>query len=460
MSLTADIAGFLSDLSYGQIPEAVRARAKLLILDTLGVMLAGAEAPSSLALRASGVLPATPDGQQVAGTSLRAPAPLAALANGVSAHALDYDDTSFVLVAHTSGSAVPALLALGELQHATGRQMLAAFVAGYEATTRLAAAIMPALYVRGWHTTGTLGALCAAACGAHLAGLDPAGNSNALGIAASMAGGLRANFGSFTKALHTGSAAQTGVEATLLAQAGFTASEGVLEHHYGFYAVLTGPENVSLEKTEAALADRERWSLIDPGIGIKLYPCNSAVLPGIETTLELVEHYQITPDQVESVDYRHTDLARTIVPFDEPQNSPEAMYSMTHAIAAPIVYRKAGIAEFAEPAVHDPAVDAVRRRIRPVQHPDFTAVTDPHDVPASEVTIHLKDGRSVSGFRRRPRGYPGGAPLTRDDVLAKFRDCAQTRLSPDRCEELAHLVDRLEELSDISILAQALRAAI
>ena len=183
------------------------------------------------------------------------------------------------------------------------------------------------------------------------------------------------------------------------------------------------------------------------------------MLPGIDTTLDLVGRHGVTPDQVDRVDYLHTDLARTIVPFDDPETSAQAMYSMTHAIAAALVYGRAGIREFSEEAVHDPEVAGMRGRVRPAQHPDFVGVSDGHDAPASQVTIHLKDGRAVSGFRRRPRAYPGGEPLTKEALLDKFRECAATRLSQGRAQEIIDMVDGLQGVSDVAGLAAALRAS-
>ena len=454
--ICTEVSQYLTDITYETLPDAVVDRAKAHILDTIGVMLAGVDVESSVKLRESGVLGATGLGQTVVGTALRAPAPLAALANGVSAHALDYDDTNFVIICHTSGSSLSALLALAEADHLSGRSVLTALVAGYEATVRLGAAIIPALYLRGWHATGVLGAMCATSSAAHLLGLDISQTTNALGTAASMASGLRANFGSHTKAMHMGNAAQIGVEAALLARAGFTSSSPVLEHHYGFYAATVGEDRVDLDATRAALGERDRWYFVDPGIGIKLHPCNSAVLPGIDTTLELVSRHGITPDQVERVDYLYTDLARTIVPFDDPKTSAEAMYSMTHAIAAAIVYGRAGIQEFSEEAVHDHNVVRMRKRVQPAQHPDFVGVADGHDAPASQVTIHTKDGKAFDGFRRRPRAYPGGESLTRDALLDKFRECAARRLSDTRVQEIVDTVDALEDLPDVANLAAAL----
>lgn len=457
MSLTADVASFLVGITHDRIPSEVRARAKAHILDTIGVMLAGVDVPSAVAVRSSGLLGDGQQGQTVVGTPLRAQASLAALANGVSAHALDYDDTSFVVVAHTSGAAVPALLALGQVHRSSGKEMLTAFTAGYEATTRLGAAVLPTAYVRGWHATGVIGTICATLSGVHMLHMDVAGTCQALGIACSMASGLRGNFGSHTKALHSGHAAQAAVQAVSLALAGFTANSQILDEHYGFYAVLVGAENVKPEATRRALAETGRWALVDPGVGIKLHPCNSAVLPGIATTLELMKKNGIAPGQVSEVDYGHTELARTIVPFDDPRTSAEAMYSMTHAIAIAIVRGKAGIREFSDEAVRDPEVAEMRRKVRPYVPDDLKGVTDPHDIPASHVAIRLKDGRSFTGFRRRARAYPGGEPITREALLEKFRECAQGRLFPKVVEEVVQMVDHLEDMADVNQLTEALR---
>ena len=198
-------------------------------------MLAGVDCAAPQVVRRSEIFVSQPDGQAtVFGTGLRAPAAVAALANGVAAHALDYDDTSFVLIAHTSGSAVPVLLHLAEMRNLSGADVLTSLVAGYEATTRLSAAIMPTMYVRGWHTTGTLGVICATLSGSHILRLSEEQAANTVGVATSMSSGLRANFGSHTKALHTGHAAQAGIQATLLAEGGFTSSDPALEHEYGF----------------------------------------------------------------------------------------------------------------------------------------------------------------------------------------------------------------------------------
>lgn len=456
MGITRELARYLVETGLDDIPPEVRERAKAHILDTLGVTVAGTTTEAARIAREyvgrlGGRRRAT-----VLGTPLRTSPPLAALANGVAAHSMDYDDTSFLLIAHTSGSSVAALLALGEEMGSPGRDFLEAFILGYELAARLGKAVMPHQYTLGWHTTGTLGTLCATACCAKLAGLGEEATARALGVASSMAAGIRGNFGTHTKPLHTGAAAKNAVMAVSLVREGFTGNPDIFDHHYGYLTVTVGAEKVNPKAVEEALRDRDTWYLTSPGIGIKLHPCNSAVLPGIDSTIELVREHDIRPEDVEVVEYGHTDLARTIVPFDDPKNSPEAMYSMTHAIAVAIVYRRAGIREFSEECVHDPAVRAMRARVRPYEHPSLGGTTDGHDVPASYVTIRLKDGRSFTRFRPRPKAYPGGEPLTRGELLEKFADCVTLVLPRGRVKRCVDMVDNLEQVGDVGEIARVL----
>ena len=457
MPVTRDLTRYVAEASLDDVPQRTRQFAKLLFLDTLGVAVAGTTLPASeIAMRYAHSLGANGGDSHVLGKDERWAPAVAAFANGVSAHALDYDDTSFLTIAHSSGSAVPAAIALGEEVGATGRDLLEAFVYAHEGVARLALAVMPTHYLLGWHTTGTLSTLSAALAAGKIAKLDAEGMANAIGIAASMSGGMRGNFGTYTKALHTGLAAMHGVMAAALARDGFTGNQDILEHRYGFWPLMAGADNVKPELTEAALSDTSHFYLDDPGVGIKLHPCNSAVLAGIGTTLDLVRNNDIDPEQVERVDYGYMHVARGIVPFDDPQNSPEGQYSMTHAIAASVVRRKAGVWEFSDEGVRDPAIAAMRERVHPYEHPELRSFTDPHDVPACEVTIHLRDGSIVSGRLQRPKAYPGGEPVGRNEVLAKFAENLGLVLPAGRSARAIEQLEALEDAPSASGIAEVL----
>lgn len=456
MGATADVARYVAEGRLEDVPESVRDFAKLLFVDTLGVAVAGTQLPAArIATAYAERLGAAGGDAHVLGASHRWAPAVAAFANGVSAHTLDYDDTSFLTIAHASGSAVPALLAVAEETGASGRDVLEAFVYAHEGMARLSLAIMPTHYLLGWHTTGTLSTLSAALAAAKVMGFDADQTAQTLGVASSMAGGMRANFGTFTKALHTGMAAFHGVLSAGLVRDGFTGNPDILEHRYGFWPLMAGADNVRPELTEAAARDRSRFYLDDPSVGIKLHPCNSAVLAGIGTALRLTIEHDVQPEAVERVDYGYMHVARGIVPFDDPRNSPEAQYSMTHAIAASIVRRRAGIPEFSEEGVHDPAIAAMRKKVHPYEHPDLRSLTDPHDVPACEVTIHFANGAKVSGSLRRPKAYPGGEPVTKAEVLAKFTENVDLVL-PGRAEQAVALVDALEAQPGVGELVEGL----
>ena len=238
MRATSTIAEFVAKNRWEDCPAEAVDAARRAILDCLGVMLAGSAEPAARIVtdiaRSEGGAPLA----TVIGTSLRTGAVWAALANGTAAHALDFDDTNFTMIGHPSAPVLSAALAAGELALADGRALVHAFLLGFEVETTLAEVLNPAHYERGFHATGTLGTMGAAATTARLLGLDPRQTGTALAIAASQASGLKENFGTMTKPFHAGHAARSGVLSALLAREGFTASERALEGPQGYFAVL------------------------------------------------------------------------------------------------------------------------------------------------------------------------------------------------------------------------------
>jgi len=243
--------------------------AKLAILDTLGVTLAGAHEPCAQIV--SRVLPASGGECLIFGTDRHAPPLDAALVNGTAAHALDFDDVSNSLGGHPSAPILPALFALGEILDCTGRDFITAYVSGFETETRIARGVNFHHYEKGWHPTATLGVFGAAAACCHLLQLDQAKTAQALAIAASLASGIKANFGTMTKPLHVGHTARNGLFAALLARDGFTANTGAMEHKQGFLEFFNGAGNFDAAKI---LADWGRpYDIVRPGLGVKQHPC-------------------------------------------------------------------------------------------------------------------------------------------------------------------------------------------
>src|SRR5262245_30800148 len=292
------MAGFIN---AGKPPVEARRRAATALCDTVGVILAGAPEVAAKIIR--GTIVTESQGQcRVLGTSERASAGDAALANGVAAHAHDYDDMCFVSMAHPSCALVPAILAAGELTGVSGAAVLDAYIAGFELECRLGLVMNPRPYhERGWHCTSSIGTLGAAAAAARLLKLDATSTVHALGIAASMACGLKENLGSMVKPLHAGMAARNGVTAARLAKAGFVASEQSIEGPQGYLVAMDS------QKPPSALLDvmadlGDRWEILDTGVTVKLYPSCAATHPPLDALLSLKRWNHITFEDIAAID--------------------------------------------------------------------------------------------------------------------------------------------------------------
>jgi 2-methylcitrate dehydratase PrpD len=268
------------------LPSHVEDFARQLIADCIAVTIAGVPTDPG---RHAAAFARSREGDPLAtiiGDGARVPVELAAFANGMAAHALDYDDDEpRVFVGHPSSPVLSAALPAAEACGSSGQDLLRAFVAGVEVEYRIGLAVNPAHYIDGWHATSTLGVLGAAAACAILFDLDRVQTARALGVAASSASGLKRNFGTMTKSLHVGWAAEAAIRATLMAKSGFTADEAIFDGHLGVLHVFArdGARGLGVFDDLA-----ERFMLIDPGINIKLYPCCSSVHPAVDVVREIV----------------------------------------------------------------------------------------------------------------------------------------------------------------------------
>jgi len=416
MSLTRDLGQFVSDLSPNRVPEAAARIARTGFIDCVGVMFAGREEEPTRLLREVLQPAAGPATLYFSGQA--AGAPEAAWINGVAAHALDYDDVA--LRGHPSTVLVPAILAEAETLDVSGRDMVVAYVAGYEVWAELGRRESGYHHGKGWHPTGIFGAIAAAAACAYLRRLDSSRTAQAIALGASQSAGLMANFGTMTKPFHAGRSAHAGVMAARLAAAGFSASMDALEHPQGFLAAVS-PEG-KVDRTSKAEGLGETWRIMASGLSIKKYPTCYCTHRAIDGMLDLVREQDVKPGDVEAVTVSLSDNFATILRNHHPHTGLEAKFSIEFAMACAVVARRVGLAELTDGFVQRPDVQAlmpcVTVEISTEPDPDYSGAA-----LADQVAVHLSSGGTLHGERvYRARGH-ADRPLAEQDLFAKFEDC-------------------------------------
>jgi 2-methylcitrate dehydratase PrpD len=451
MTLAQGIAERVHGFAFDGLPSEAVHWARIGILDTVGVTLAGAGEPCAVI---AGRVAGSSGPALVFGTARRLTATDAAFVNGTAAHALDFDDCSNTLGGHPSAPVLPGLFALADGAAVSGRDFVTAYVAGFETEARIARAVNFHHYEKGWHPTATLGVFGAAAAAARLLGLTVAQTTTALAIAASLASGIKANFGTMTKPMHIGHCARNGVLAALLAREDFTASPDVFEHRQGFFRVFNGDGNFD---ADAVLRD---WAapldIIRPGIAIKQYPCCGSTHPAVDAMLALVTEHDLRPEDVERVvSWTHPRrLAHTDRP--DPRSALDAKFSVQYCLARALTDRRVALPHFAEDACTEPRVREVLARIEAAPHPKMDPASTEHF--GAEVTVFTRDGRRLSRTVDRALGRTSENPLPRALLEAKFRDCACRALTPDATERLLGLLSRIDELPSVSAITDAIAA--
>ena len=437
-AVTVRLARFLADSRAGDLPQAVRHEARRALLNYLGCALGGCrEEPIGRALAALSPYAGAPQATLI-GRSERLDALHAALFNAMSANVLDFDDTHLATVIHPSAPVAAALLALAEVRPASGEQLLQAFILGVEAECRVGNAVSPGHYERGWHISGTCGVFGAAAAAGKLLGLDAQRMAWALGLAATQAAGLVEMLGSMAKSFHLGAAARNGLAAALLARNNFSASERAIEGPRGFAHVLSDKPN--LPAITGGLG--ETWELSRNAY--KPYPCGVVVHPVIDGCLELRRHY--SPEATGRVIIKVNPLAVERADRKAPRDGQEAKLSLQHGAAVALVHGRAGVAQFADACVAEPAVAALRNRIEIEQ--DAAVARD-----EAFVTLRMKDSMIHISHVQHALGSVG-RPMSDADLEAKFRDLAALGAPGVDAARLIDAVWSLDAAAEASTLAR------
>ena len=458
---TGAVVDFISRARWTDFPAEAVVIAKRCIIDGLGVMLAGSTQEAGRILR-----------EYVRGTDSRSdstafgPAPFrtgaasAALLNGTSGHALDWDDTQlatsadriFGLLTHPTVPPLAAALAVGERQRVSGKAFLEAFLTGFEVECKISEAIHPDHYMKGFHSSGTVGTFGALTATARLLGLDANQIEHSLAIAASMASGIRVNFGSMTKPLHVGRAAQNGVMAAELASKGFTGGRLGLDPPWGFFQVFSHGGGFDADRIIGKLGNPH--TIVWPGVSIKPYPCGVLGHPTMDAMRRLVIKNDVKPEQIEAIRVRAGSNILNPLRYPIARNELEAKFCPAFMVSAIALRRKAGIHEFNDAFVQSTPVQQMMARVERVLDPDIEAKG--WEKIRSTVEVDLADGRTlVEQADERYRGGPD-LPFTRDELHEKFSDCASLVLPNSAIDETFGLMESLESVSDIGELVRVL----
>ncbi|HYC36593.1 MAG TPA: MmgE/PrpD family protein [Usitatibacter sp.] len=366
----------------------------------------------------------------------------AALVNGITSHTFDFDDTHLKTIIHPAGPVAAALLALGEVTGASGRQMIDALVLGIDVACRMGNCIYPEHYDRGWHITGSTGTLGAAAGCARLMGLDEKHTAWALGIAASQPVGMREQFGSMTKPFHPGAAARAGLTSALLAKHGFTASARALEAPRG-YAQVVSPKHDWSEIT-GELGSRFEISFNT----YKPFACGIVIHPTIDAATQL-RAQGVKPADVERVELRVHSLVLELTGKKEPQDGLQAKFSVYHGFAAGLIFGRAGEDEYQDAIVTREDMVALRRKV-------VATVDDSIDEASAEVTAILADGRRVRVVVEHAIGSLE-RPMTDADLEGKFHTLADPVIGAAKADSLIAACWRLAGMKDLRALGAEAR---
>lgn len=424
MSFARELARRALGLRYETLPEEALHIGRRALADTVGVALAGADAPALDALEDVLSSAAAPGQVTLWGRGGRRASVLhGALINGTAAHALDFDDCSTTMGGHPSAPVVPVVLGLAEAYDLPARKVLEAWVTGVEVETRLARGLLPHHYEKGWHPTATLGVFGATAAAARMLDLTEDQMTTALAITVSMASGLKSNFGTPVKPLHVGQAAHNGIMAALVTRRGMTANPDAFEHTYGFFNLFNGAGTYD---AEAILSGWDGpLEVLSPGIAIKQHPCCGSAHSAIDAALRIVAREGLlAPDEIARIETRTHErrLAHTNRPM--PRSGLDAKFSVQFLTAKALTTGRIRLADFDDTTFLTPEIAGLLPRLSSEGHQQA-------DAYLGEVRVTMKDGRVFTDQASTNFGRGPLNPMSDAELGDKFTDCAAGLLKDD-----------------------------
>ncbi|HEX2828569.1 MAG TPA: MmgE/PrpD family protein [Burkholderiales bacterium] len=448
MYLTEKFAKLVTETSYGDIPEPGIAKAKECILDCIGVTIAGSAEPirepvMQYVQAVGGASDAT-----LMGIGGRTSVTNAALANGVFGHVLDYDDTNQIFIGHGSVVIVPAILALAEKLGSSGKDVLTAYLLGTEVQWKLGEALVDCgdHYAKGWHSTGSIGAFGATASAAKLLGLSASQAAHAFGIAASETGGFQEQFGTHCKPFHAGRANEVGVRVALLAKGGFTSARSAFEGKVGWLKLVA-------DKYDLSKVDRfgEPWGILEEtfgrGMNLKAHPVCASALGAVEGMQSLAAQHGFTAGDVETIECGVRPHSLNILMYHEPKTGLQAKFSAEYWPAITLLRGRLGLREITDEVVSRPDVQALIGKVKVYPDPSITV-----SHARVNIKVVLKNGRTLSEAYYPAKGATDN-PLTRDELVDKFNECAEWGGVPaSKAARTVEIVSGLERAESVAAL--------
>lgn len=448
MTVSETLGDFITSTTYSALSASQITEAKKSISDCLGCTVAGSATVTSKMVRQVAERSSAGGAATVIGGEHSLSAQAAALVNGTSAHALDYDDILWTQYGHPSATVWSAALAVGEAVGASGREVILAYAIGVQINGALGRVSNPLHYAHGWHATATIGVIGAAAASAKLMRLTASQTAMALGLAASEACGVRRNFGTMTKPFHAGNAARGGVLAAELAQEGFTSDLTAFEGDFGWAKTLNGRSVPSSQALRTQL--NQSWEIDTPGIVLKRYPACGATHCALDAIIAIKKENQLDFSEMEKIICDASPFAKTVLLYPRPQTALEGKFSMEFSLAVAAVEGQAGLLQYEDHWTQDPRVLALLDRIVFQSRADLEPAISADAVPA-EVTIHAR-GKE---FRRKvllPSGDPRN-PMTTAERYEKFLGCMAQAYTLETAQQL---FDNYEQLEVFSTLGESL----
>jgi 2-methylcitrate dehydratase PrpD len=446
MGVTNDLATFVTRTDYENLPENVVEHAKLCILDWLGAALAGSLEPPAKIIRS--IINETGGRKEstVIGTRTKTSCMNAALANGIMGHTVELDDLHMDSIVHPAAPVLPASLATAESSGSSGQDLIAAVVLGYEVEIRIGLAMNPSHY-EYWHNTGTCGTFGAAAAAGKILDLDEEKMNYAFGIAGTEASGLIDVFGTMSKPLNAGKAAQCGVTAAMLAKRGFTSSNHVLESNKGYCRAASSEPKLNSITEDLG----RRFEILNDSF--KRHASCGHTHPAIDASLDLAEKHGVKPDAIERIVVETYPIAvETVGRRYEPKTSSEGKFSLPYCVAVALACGKVGVTEFSSKRLKDPEVLKLSRKVSVETGGQFNA----SKLWWAKVRLRKVDGTELSCTVDVPKGHPGN-PLSNAELEKKFRDLAALALPPRKVNRIITTVRNLESLKNVKSLTTLLK---